>query len=218
MVLAVVDGDLEVLHRQACEGTSSQYRTHAFLHRRDELRGDHTTLHLVGEEETATARQRLDTQEYLAELAGAAGLFLVPAVAFGRAGDGFAVGHFGRARFHFQLVGAGDAVEQVAQVQFAHATQHGLLSGGLVVELHAGVFGLQPVQHFGNALFVATALGLDGQALHGGGEIQGFEVDLVFVMGVVQHRVEFHFVDLGQGAEVAGDQPRHFLVALALQA
>ncbi|MDT4855138.1 hypothetical protein FQZ97_894790 [compost metagenome] len=142
VVLAVVDGDLEVFHRQPGQRAAGQHRAHALLHRGDELRGDDATLHLVGEEEAATARQGLDAQVHLAELPRAAGLLLVAAVAFGRTGDGFAVGHLGRTCLHLQLVGAGDAIEQVAQVQFAHAAQHGLLGGGLVVELHAGVFGL----------------------------------------------------------------------------
>ena len=42
-------------------------------------------LTCVDELEAAAARQRLDAQEHLAELAGAAGLLLVPVVAFGLA-------------------------------------------------------------------------------------------------------------------------------------
>ncbi|MCY1531586.1 hypothetical protein D9M68_668160 [compost metagenome] len=42
-------------------------------------------------------------------------------------------------------------------------------------------------------------------------------MNLVFVVGIVQHRVEFDLVDLAHGTEIAGDQLGHFLVALALR-
>src|SRR6185436_11085509 len=53
---------------------------HAFLHRRDELVRNRAALHAVHEFEAGAARQRLDLQEHLAELAGAAGLLLVAAM------------------------------------------------------------------------------------------------------------------------------------------
>jgi hypothetical protein len=46
---------------------------------------DRAALDLVDELEAGAARQRLDAQEHLAELAGAAGLLLVAVVAFGGA-------------------------------------------------------------------------------------------------------------------------------------
>ena len=46
----------------------------------------------IDEFEAGAARQRLDAQVDLAELARAAGLLLVPGVAFGRRGDGLAIG------------------------------------------------------------------------------------------------------------------------------
>ena len=57
----------------------------ALLHRRNELVRDHAALGLVDELEAGAARQRLDSQRHLAELAGAAGLLLVPVEALGLA-------------------------------------------------------------------------------------------------------------------------------------
>src|SRR6185503_446651 len=68
-----------------------QRRAHALLDARDELVRDRAAAHLVDELEAGAARQRLDAQEDLAELAGAAGLLLVAVVALGAAGDRLAV-------------------------------------------------------------------------------------------------------------------------------
>ena len=83
VVLAVVDDHAHVLERVAGDGAAVQHLAHAFLDRRHELAGDGAALDLVDELEAAAARQRLDAQEHLAELAGAAGLLLVAMVAFG---------------------------------------------------------------------------------------------------------------------------------------
>src|SRR3546814_20022623 len=97
MVLALVDDHPHVLHRVAGDGATVEHLAHAFLHRRQELAGDGAALDLVDELEAATARPRLDAQEHLAELAGAAGLLLFPVVALGLPGHGFPVGGWRRA-------------------------------------------------------------------------------------------------------------------------
>ena len=66
--------------------------------------GIDAALHLVDELEALAARQRLDAQEHLAELPGAAGLLLVPAVPLGARRDGLAVGDRGRPRVELELV------------------------------------------------------------------------------------------------------------------
>ncbi|MCY1294133.1 hypothetical protein D9M68_575610 [compost metagenome] len=218
MTLAVVHRDLDVLHREAGQRPGGQRRAHALLHRGNELSGNHPAFHRIDEFEAGAARQRFDAQEHLAELAGAAGLLLVPRMAFGRVRGGLAVGDARRGGAHFQLVAAGQALQQVTQVQFAHATQHGLLGRAVVFQAHAGVLHQQALQHFRQALLVAAAAGLDCHALHRRGEFQRLEVDMVFVVGVVQHHVVLQLIDLAQRAEVAGDQLRHFLVLLALHA
>ena len=91
VVLAVVDGDAHVLQRIAGEEAVVEHPAHALLDRRDELVGDRAALHAVDELEALAARQRLDLEEHLAELAGAAGLLLVAAVALGARGDGLAI-------------------------------------------------------------------------------------------------------------------------------
>src|SRR3546814_5106772 len=104
-----------------------EHLAHAFLHRRQELAGDGAALDLVDELEDATARQRLDAQEHLAELAGAAGLLLVPVVALCLRGHGFAVGDARRARGDIDAIALLQPVEVHAQVQVGQAADHGLV-------------------------------------------------------------------------------------------
>ena len=58
----------------------------------------------------AAARERLDAQEHLAELPGAAGLLLVAVVALGRPRDRLAVRDLGRARLDLHAVALGHAL------------------------------------------------------------------------------------------------------------
>ena len=48
--------------------------------------------------------------------------------------------------------------------------------------------------------------GLDGETGRRPWEFEGHQVDVVLVIGIVQHAVELDFLDLGDGADVAGQQ------------
>src|SRR5438034_10802321 len=71
--LAVVDDNAYVLQRETGDRSGREHLLDALLHRGDELVRDRPALDLVDELETRSARQRLDAQEHLAELAGAPG-------------------------------------------------------------------------------------------------------------------------------------------------
>ncbi len=85
MVLAVVDDDPHVLHRESGDRAGREHLLDALLHRRHELVRDHAALRAVDELEARAAPERLDAQRHLAELARAAGLLLVPVEALGAA-------------------------------------------------------------------------------------------------------------------------------------
>src|SRR5690348_2021331 len=104
MVLAVIDGDADVLQRKAGQRAFRQHLAYAFFHRRDELTRDRPAHDVVDELESRAALQRLDAQEHLAELSGAAGLLLVAAVAVGWAGHGLPVRDAGRMSLHVHAV------------------------------------------------------------------------------------------------------------------
>ena len=59
------------------------------------------------------------------------------------------------------------------------------------------------VQHVGNALLVAAFLGRDGKPVHRRRKLERFHVDVVFVVRIVQHAVEFDIVDLGHRGDIA---------------
>jgi hypothetical protein len=154
----------------------------------------------------APALQRLHAQHDLAELAGTAALLLVAAVTFGGRGDGLAVGDLRRAGVEFQLVLLLHAVSLARRCISPRPRITVSLVCGVALDLEAGVFQLQLVQNLEQALLVALAPGLHGQALHGLGKLQRFQVDVVFVVRIVQHAVEFDLLDLGHRADVTGHQ------------
>ena len=215
--LAVKHRDAQIVHRKTGDDAVGQCLAHALFHRRHEHAGDDAALDHVDELEAGAARQRLDAQHHLAELAGAAALLLVAAVALGPARDGLAVGDLRRAGVEFQLVLLLHALQLGAQVHFAEAADHGLVGGGMALDLEAGVFELELVQDVEQALLVALAPGLHRQALHRLRKFERLQVDVVLVVRVVQHAVELDLVDLGDGADVAGQQRGHLDVVLALQ-
>ena len=85
-------------------------------------------------------RQRLDAQEDFAELAGAAGLLLVPVVAFGEGGDRFAVGDARRAGVHFHAVAFAHALQHHLQMQVRQPAHHHLVELLVVLDAKAGIF------------------------------------------------------------------------------
>ena len=119
VVRAVEHRGLEVDHRVAGEEAAHARVLDALLDRRHELPRDGAAEDVVLELEVAAARQRLDPDLAVAELAVAAGLLLVAAVRLGGRGDRLAVGNPRRlevdldAEAAFQL-GDGDLDVQLA--------------------------------------------------------------------------------------------------------
>jgi hypothetical protein len=123
-----------------------------------------STDHVVHELEARAALESLYAQKDLAELSRPTRLLLVPAVPVGGTHDGLAVRNARRFRLDVHAVALGHALEQHAQVQLAHAVEHGLVERGVALHAQAGVLGQQLVQGIGEALLIAAALGLDGDA------------------------------------------------------
>ena len=73
------------------------------------------------------------------------------------------------------------------------------------------------VHRFRDPLLVAAALRFDGEAVHRRGEFQRREMDVVFVVRVVQHGVEMDLVHLRDRADVARHERIGFDELLALQ-
>ena len=169
----------------------------------NELPRDRAAHHFVDELESRAALERLDPQEHFAELARAAGLFLVPAVAFGRARDGFAVGNARRMGFDVHAIALRHALEQHPQVQLAHAVDHRLVHRRVMLDTDARILGHELVERIGQPLLVAAPLRLDRDAEHRRRKDHRLQVEVVLVVRVVQDRIEVQLFQLGDGADVA---------------
>ena len=87
----VEDRGAEIDHRVAGEEAAQPRVLQALLDGRDELPRDRAAEDVVDELEVAAARQRIELDLAVAELAVAAGLLLVAAVRLGRRGDRLAI-------------------------------------------------------------------------------------------------------------------------------
>ncbi len=93
MVLTVIDDHLDVLHGMTGNRSRLHYLTHPGFNCRDKLRGNRTADDFALELEAGAGRERFDSQINLAELPRAAGLFLVPVMAFRIGGNRLDIGN-----------------------------------------------------------------------------------------------------------------------------
>ncbi len=203
VILAVVDHHFKILQRKAGDRAFVERLAHAFLDCRDQAGRDHAADHFASEYKALATPQRPDPQKHFAELAGAAGLLLVPTMAFGRAGDRFAVGNSGWTGFDIQSIALLKALQQNAKVHFAEPADHGFIEFLVVFDPEAGVFLGGLVQGGGQFLFLAAGFGLDRQPEHWLREVDRLEVIVILVVVFVQDHVVADLVDLGQCTDVA---------------
>ena len=123
----------------------------------------------------------------------------------------------GDVRLAAHAVALAHALEQHAQMQLAHAVQHGLVQARVMLDAHARILRDELVQSVRQLLLLAAPLRLDRQSGHRRRERDRLEVVMILIVRVVQHGIEMQLVDLRHGADVAGDGPRHLRVLLALQ-
>ena len=112
----VNDGEAE---RPAHQGID-----HAFLDRADVVARYRAADHLLRELEAGAARHRLDIEHDVAELAVAAGLFLVPAALGDPLADGLLIADRRRLRFDVDTEAVLQPLQRHAQVHLALPPQH----------------------------------------------------------------------------------------------
>ena len=217
MVLAVVDGHLDVVHPVARDRARLEDLADPLLHRGNELRRDDPAHDVVDELEALPAPLRLDPQEDLAELPGAAGLLLVAVVPLGGGGDRLAVRDARRAGLHLDVVALLHPLEHHSKVQLPETADHRLAGRGAVLDLEARVFGRQLREGVGELLLVSAGLRLDGKPVHRLGQGHRRRPRHVAARGV-QHRSVADLVHLRDGADVARHAFVDLHVVLALEA
>src|SRR5690606_22290690 len=126
MVGTVVQGDLDVHHREAGDHAVLQLFLDALVHRRDVFARHHAANNGVDEFVAGARLLRLDLEPDVAELTAAAGLAHEFAFLLDGLANGFAVGHLRLADVGFHLELTLHAVDDDFQMQFAHAGNNGL--------------------------------------------------------------------------------------------
>src|SRR5690606_14045219 len=210
--------DSHILDRVARDRALGQHLSGAFLDGRYVLAGNRASDHLVRELESRAARQRLDAQEDLAELARAAGLLLVAMVPLGAARHRLAIRDLRRTGLELEPELVLDALENEPQVQLSHAAQHGLVRLRVVLDDEARILRRDLVERVRQLLLLPGLRRLEREAVHRRRQPDRHEAHLVLVVARVQHVVEVDLIDLRDGAELAGDRARNLPELLALHA
>ena len=172
VVGAVVDGHLEVDHREAGEVAAQPGLLDALLDGRDELPRDGAAEDVVLEREVGAARQRLHADLAVAELPVAARLLLVPAVRLGAGGDRLAVGDARQLQVHVDAEAALQLRDGHLDVQLALAREQQFLGLRVARVADRRVLFHQARQRLADLVLVAAALRLDriGQQRLGEGD------------------------------------------------
>ena len=121
----------------------------------------------------------------------------------GLAHDGLAVGDARRARLDVDMELLGQPAQDDLEVQLAESAHHGFIGAGVVLDVEAGVLGLELVQGIGQLLLVAAFGGVDRQPVERDGALHGGKVEVVLVVRVVQHGVEMDVVHPRHRQDVA---------------
>ncbi len=129
MVLAVEQRHFEIDHRLA-ERAFLQVVAQPFLDGGDEVARHHAAHDLVDEAEARAARQRLDLDLDVGELAVAAGLPLVAGMLLRAGLDGLAIGDARRRRLDGDVVAAGELVDRDLEMHLALALEQQLVGLG----------------------------------------------------------------------------------------
>src|ERR1019366_5405416 len=133
MVLAVVDDDSHVVHRETRDGAGGKDLLDAFAHRRHELMRNDPAFGRVDELEPRATRPRLNAQRHFSELTGTAGLLLVTVKTFRRRGDRFAIRNARWPGLDLQLELCRHSLENRAQMQLSQRPKHGLVAVRIVL-------------------------------------------------------------------------------------
>ena len=164
--------------------------------------------------EVLAARQRLDLDLAVGELAASAGLLLVPAVAVGRLEDRLAVGDLRRVQEDVDVEAVLELGDGDLDVELAVAGEQVLVALGVAPGVEGEVLVHQPVQGVADLLLVPLRLRLDGERHRRLGDADPAEHDR-HVLGA-QGVAGDGDLELGDAADVAGDQARHVRPLLAL--
>ena len=137
-----------------------------FLDRGHVLSRDRAAEDVVDELEVAAARQRLDPDLAVAELAVAAGLLLVAAVRLGGGRDRLAVGNPRRLELDLDAEAPFQLRDGDLDMELALPGEQQLVGLRVAAVVDRRVFLFEPVHRAADLVLVAAALGLDRVGQH----------------------------------------------------
>ena len=109
-----------------------------------------------------------------------------------------------------------DLLHHGCQVKLTHAAQNNLVERGIVLDLQGRVLCFRNMQCIGCLLCICIVLRTDGETEHRSWQLDRFQVEMVFVMGVVQNGVVVCFIDTRDGTDVPGNPGLGFRMFFAV--
>ena len=216
MIRAVIQRDFDVHRRIARQNAALHRFVDAFFNRRNVLARHRAADDLIHEFEARATRQRLDANPGVAELTAPAALFLMAAMHFGFAFDGFEIGNFRRrqddihAELTFQLF------DDHFDMQLPHAGNQKFFGAFVALELQRHVFFHQAVQPHADFVFIAAIFRVDRK---GNNRARHLIFRQQNPFRIQRQRVACAgFSQFHDCAEIADSQRRDFILLFALHA
>ena len=175
MIRTVVQGDLDVHHREAGHNAGLQGTLDTGVDSGDEFLGDGTAHHRVDELIALAGLVGLHGDLDMAILAGTAALALVLGLLVHLLADSLLVSHLGSAHIGLHLELTEQTINNDLQMELAHASDDGLAGLLIGIGLEGGVLFRQLHQCQAHLLLTSLGLGLDGDTDHGLGEVHGLQ-------------------------------------------
>ena len=214
VVFAVVEGGAEIGDREPGEEAEGGCFTDAALDGGNPVFGDGAAENVVDEFDALAAFHRLELDAADAELAVAAGLFLVLAFGVGLAADGFSVGNLGRLQREVDVVTLLHFGDNDFDVLLAAAGEEEFLCLGIARETERGIFFHDFVDGDADFVFIGAGFGFDGE---GDGRLGKFRRRVINWSGFVAQRVAGDgLFEFGDGADVSSVQLLNFGELFAL--
>ena len=145
MIAAVDQGDRAIDHLEAERALPHRF-AYAVLDRGNPLLGDRSAMDPFLEDEAGAARKGLQFDDYVAELAVSAGLFLVPTLLGHGFANGFAIADRRRVARHFDAEAPFEARQNGVEVLVIDSAKPDFMVGVVMLDDERRIFLAEPLQ------------------------------------------------------------------------
>ena len=116
-------------------------------------------------------------------------------MAFSLGRNRLAIGDRRQLRDDLEVVTVLDLLQHGREVQLAEAAQNDFIERHDVLDQQRGILSLGDMQRIGDLLRILVVLSANGQAEHRARQLDGFQVEVILVMRVVEHGVVVRLID-----------------------